>query len=248
MNNASSPLTNDSAGPIPRQSADLVAVVAAMLFPSLATWLYFVAFAGHESMQAVYSTVKVLQFTFPLIWVALIRGRWPRFAWREGAGVGQGLAFGAIIGLSMLIGYRVITAQAGWLDAGIAEVQAKVSEMGLATPGRFVLLALFYSLIHSLLEEYYWRWFVFGELRRFAGNRVAIGLSSLGFMAHHVIVLGLYFREAWWLTLLGSLAVAVGGAFWAWLYRRSGTLWGPWFSHALIDAAIMAVGYQMLWG
>jgi membrane protease YdiL (CAAX protease family) len=127
-------------------------------------------------------------------------------------------------------------------------VRAKVLGMGIDTPARFAVLAVFYALVHSFLEEYFWRWYVFSELRRFTRDGTAIALSSLGFMAHHVIVLGLYFREAWWLTLLLSASVAIGGVVWAWLYRRSGSLLGPWLSHALVDAAIMAIGYQMIWG
>ena len=41
-------------------------------------------------------------------------------------------------------------------------------------------------------------------------------------------------------------AVAVGGAFWAWLYQRSGSLAGPWLSHLVADAGIFFVGYQLI--
>jgi membrane protease YdiL (CAAX protease family) len=43
-----------------------------------------------------------------------------------------------------------------------------------------------------------------------------------------------------------SLCVAAGGVIWAVLYRRYGTLLGPWLSHALVDAAIFAIAYQMV--
>jgi membrane protease YdiL (CAAX protease family) len=43
-----------------------------------------------------------------------------------------------------------------------------------------------------------------------------------------------------------SASVAVGGALWAWLYRRSGSLLGPWLSHMLVDAALMAAGWDMV--
>jgi membrane protease YdiL (CAAX protease family) len=42
--------------------------------------------------------------------------------------------------------------------------------------------------------------------------------------------------------------VAAGGAVWAWVYHRSGSLLGPWLSHMLVDAGIFLVGYQMLSG
>jgi hypothetical protein len=40
--------------------------------------------------------------------------------------------------------------------------------------------------------------------------------------------------------------VAAGGAFWAWLYQRSGSLVGPWLGHLLADAAIFTVGWQLV--
>ena len=62
----------------------------------------------------------------------------------------------------------------------------------------------------------------------------------------NVVVLGLYF--GWtnpWMYFF-SLATAVGGAFWAWLYNKTGSIYGPWASHLLIDAAIFAVGYDLI--
>ena len=50
------------------------------------------------------------------------------------------------------------------------------------------------------------------------------------------------------LALFFSLCVAVGGAFWGWLYHQTGSLYAPWASHLLIDAGIMAVGYDMVRG
>jgi membrane protease YdiL (CAAX protease family) len=76
----------------------------------------------------------------------------------------------------------------------------------------------------------------------------AIAISSLGFMAHHVLLLGLFFGWVSPLTYLFSMSVMIGGAFWAWLYNRSGNLVAPWLSHALIDAAIFVVGFELTFG
>jgi membrane protease YdiL (CAAX protease family) len=75
---------------------------------------------------------------------------------------------------------------------------------------------------------------------------LAIGVSSLGFMAHHVCIVSVFF--GWFSpTSIGlSLAVAAGGAIWAWLYHRTGSLWGPWISHALVDAGIFVIGYDLV--
>ena len=61
------------------------------------------------------------------------------------------------------------------------------------------------------------------------------------------IVIGQFF-DSWVVIGVLSVGIALGGAFWAWLYERTRSLYGPWLSHLLIDAALMAIGYQMMWG
>jgi membrane protease YdiL (CAAX protease family) len=124
---------------------------------------------------------------------------------------------------------------------------AKAASLGMGSPERFILGGVLLSSIHALLEEYYWRWFLFGGLRRFMPVAAAVLVSSLAFTAHHVILLASFFGELWPATIFFSFCVAVGGAAWAWIYHRSGSLLGPWISHAMIDAGIFIVGYDLVW-
>ncbi len=230
-----------------RHTPQALAVCAALVFPTLLTWVYFVLLAGHAWMQGAYLVGKTLQFVFPMAWVCWVE-RPTALAWRGGPrGVGLGAAFGlvvSVLGWLVFQGYLVDSpALASLPDA----LRGKLSAAGITTPGRFLALALFYCLLHSGLEEYYWRWFVFGRLRAWLPLWPAVVISSLGFMAHHVLLVGSYVQGVP-LVIAGSLAVAVGGAFWAWLYQRTGSLWGGWISHLLIDGLIMAMGYWVLWG
>ena len=74
----------------------------------------------------------------------------------------------------------------------------------------------------------------------------AILISSLGFMLHHVLLLGTFFGYDAAATWVFSLAIAIGGAFWAWLYHRTNSLYPPWLSHLIVDAAIFIVGYDLV--
>ena len=74
----------------------------------------------------------------------------------------------------------------------------------------------------------------------------AILLSSVAFVGHHIIILAAYFGWTSPATVLFSACVGVGGAAWAWLYSRSGSLLGPWLSHLLVDAAIFIIGYDLV--
>jgi membrane protease YdiL (CAAX protease family) len=111
---------------------------------------------------------------------------------------------------------------------------------------RFAALATFYCLVHSFLEEYYWRWFVYRRLRADMPVTAALIVSGVGFMGHHVIVLGQFFHGYGLVTWLFSAAVAVGGAAWALLYERSRSLLGIWLSHVLVDAGIMLIGWDLI--
>ena len=107
-------------------------------------------------------------------------------------------------------------------------------------------MGIWYSIFHSLFEEYYWRWFVFPQCQKVMSLWGAIAVSSLGFMAHHVLVLGTYLGWQTVFTYQVSLSIAVGGAFWAWLYHRTESLYPAWISHGIVDAGIFWMAYLMV--
>jgi len=224
--------------------ANLWAIVFAIVFPSIVTLLYFVVLTGPIA-QLTYAVLKVVQFAFPALWVfAVVRKKF-KWAGPTPKGVGLGLAFGFLVGGAMLALALLVLKPMGFFDGPQVEIIKKIQDMGLATLPKYAAAGVFYALFHSFLEEYYWRWFVFKRLRPYTTLAKAIAVSSLGFMAHHVIVLGIYFGWASPATYLFSLSVAIGGAVWAWIYERTDSLYGPWLSHMVVDAAIFLVGYNL---
>jgi membrane protease YdiL (CAAX protease family) len=229
-------------------TADWAVLGAAMLLPTAITWVYFIelAQATPAVRQTAYAIGKSIQFGLPVVWVWLVQRRRPAWPRPRGADLAIGAAFG--LGVAVAIGalYLGVLKPSGTLAGPATAIKAQVRSFGADSPAAYLLLAAFYAAIHSLLEEYYWRWFVFGQLRRGTPLAAAIPISSVAFAAHHVLVLGDFFRASphWiWLFVAG---VTIGGAFWAWLYQRSGSLYAVWLSHALVDAAIFAVGYELI--
>ena len=127
------------------------------------------------------------------------------------------------------------------------KVGEKVAGLGMDSVWKFAMLSTFYALVHSFLEEYYWRWFVYDLLKRFVNVPMANLISGLGFMAHHVVLLSVYLGWTSPMTWLCSAGVAIGGMYWAWLYQRTGTLFWPWVSHMVVDAGIFVLGYFLIW-
>ncbi len=249
-------------GPASRQTKLLttLALLFAMTFPTVAAWSYFLGLAGNgpnvnPQQQAAYVLGKIVQFSFPLCFLIVLR--YPLSVFRPppesgqrkaDSGVRPALIFGLVVAAVMLGVYFGALRGSSLLAQTPARLRHKLQEVNMATPARYAALAVFVVAAHSLLEEYYWRWFIFGGLRQFLPLLPATIVSSLAFMAHHVIVLYVYLPGKFLTAALPfSLAIAVGGAVWAWLYERSGSLLSPWLSHLIVDAAIFAIGWDLLW-
>jgi membrane protease YdiL (CAAX protease family) len=215
-------------------------------------WLYFVALAQDEAranpgLQAAFGTGKVVQALFPLVYVWWFeRGRLVPQA-PTARGLGLGIGFGLLVAAATLALYHGWLKHSPLLGDAPAQVLRKVHEFNMATPAGYLTMALFICAVHSLFEEYYWRWFVFGTLKRHVSLAAALVVSGIGFTLHHIVILGVFFPDRFWILALPfSLCVGVGGGVWAWIYHRSGSLYAAWISHAIIDAAILLVGYDMV--
>lgn len=221
----------------------------ALAFPTVAAWLYFNWAARGDGTpnplaQMLYTGSKLLQFGLPLVWLAWFapqRLQPARFRWD---GIGIGVVFGLVVALALFGLYAVAP-----LGDMPMRVRAKISEFHLDTWSVYVIFGLFLCVIHAFLEEWYWRGFVHAGLREWLTVPSATLMSSVGFAAHHVVILHAYLPNRFWLaTVPLAVAIAVGGAVWAWLYERTGSLYGPWLSHLLVDAMLIVVGGVMVFG
>lgn len=111
-------------------------------------------------------------------------------------------------------------------------------------------MALYLSVLHAAFEEYYWRWFVLGRLRRGMPWLPAAAVAAVAFALHHVIVVAAYIpaTHAWLLVPLLSLGIALGGLVWSVIYHRTGSVLGAWVAHVLADLGIMFCGYDLCKG
>ena len=238
--------------PKPPTQTALLALLFAMTFPTLAAWSYFLGLAeqgGERNVwqQVAYIAGKVVQFGFPLVFLGVVENRLPHWtrprsrrdwpsAWASDCSSSclmLGIYFGALARLGDTatnaggIAAEIRAVRDG--DAGTLCGSGRVHRGGAFVAGG-ILLALV-------------------RVRTFAANpdaTPAIALSSLAFMAHHVVVLYVYLPDKFWTAALPfSLPIAVGGAVWAWLYERSGGIWSPWLSHLLVDAGIFVIGWDL---
>ena len=219
-------------------------LLPALLVPLTASFFYFVLFPGTAFGNSFYVIAKLNLLLWPIIatlWILkepMIDKTLPR---RHKASIVQGTIFG--IAVSALLVFLVKGTPLGTV---VGENVVRISEriVGLGVADHYLEFALFLSFIHAGLEEFYWRWFVFGNARRLMPGWAAITLAAVGFSSHHIVVLSQFFPMGWAVFLGGC--VGLGGAAWSWIYHRMNSMWGPYVSHVIIDLAIMWVGWEVL--
>ncbi len=222
-------------------------LVAAMTLPTLASLAYFVWLEGTSWVAPAWLGAKMLQFAGPVAGLAVLlaAATGPARPGRSVAlGLGTGMAGAAFTWFSYVALFR-----GGKMAATAAEaITVKLADFHLDALWRYVLAALLISFLHSWLEEVYWRAFVYRWLHRLMHSEWSLVVAALGFAAHHVVVIAVYLGDASvFVLVLMSLPVALGGVLWCLLYRTTGNrLLAPWISHACMDLAIMAVGYDLI--
>lgn len=214
------------------------AFLPALVLQFVAAIFYFVVFANSPSVAQIFTVSKVIMFLWPVVWYAV--GVRPRLITQQQTpSMVWGIATGLIAAVVIAI---VATVSFGELQQYTGALLQKVQGFGLEN--HYSTFAIVLSVAHSAFEEYYWRWFVFGGIAQYMQPGTAAWVSSIAFASHHFVVLSQF--GPLWLAVLGTAGVLFAGRIWCWLYKRSGTLWASWVSHILADAAVMTLGYVLL--
>ena len=228
----------------PTRTLIWVTLAPAMCLPFLASLFYFVLFSEYEFSRIIYAGTKVFTLVWPVLTVLLIyRAKWPALDLRDPnhlKAIPLGLITGLTIVLTML-GLMLTPLALVVVDGGSA-ISQKTAELGVLD--HFWTFAIFISVFHSALEEYYWRWFVYGQLREVTGRWSAHIAGGVTFAAHHIVITTQFF-PFWWGVFFGSLA-GCGGVIFSLLYERQKSLVGAWMAHMMIDFGIMAIGYELV--
>lgn len=154
---------------------------------------------------------------------------------------GFAVAFVLGIGLYVLIlgGYFLLR---NWIDfSGIA---GNLSENAGITKDNFLYVSLYISFANSLLEEFFFRGFLFTNLKKHNCRLFAYLFSALAFALYHTgMMIGWFdFR----IVALAIAGLAAGGMIFNWLNEKMDTIYVSWLVHMFANFAINTIGFMLL--
>ena len=220
------------------QYSDLL-LVALALVPTVTVLLAFVLQISPEVIHFLGKGIVILA---PAVWIWKKRwtlqqliDRWSlRFQWRD---LFWGMGTGLLISLLVLIAYGVYFQK--FLDA-----EGIIATLPPLLIRNFWISALGVSFLNSLMEEYFWRAFLLERTAQRTGWGIAIMLNGFFFGLHHLLLLACFFPFV--PALFFALGTSCGGWIWSTMRMKGLSIWSCYFSHILVDLAIMGVGYVML--
>lgn len=211
-------------------------VIPALVLQFIGAAIYFGSFS--QFVEILYPLTKGLMILWPLFW--LVRGFRPRVVHGEKkhvawVGIGSGVLLSAVLFMVYFSGLE-------FFHLRIDALRNIVDDFGIWN--YYLLFAIFLSVFHSAFEEFYWRWFVFGSLKKITTNLGAMVIGSVAFASHHILILSQFFPLT--VSFLFGGCIAIAGIIWCLIYQKTNSLLSSWLSHMLVDASILWIGYLLL--
>lgn len=155
------------------------------------------------------------------------------------------LKWGALLGIgvfSVVVGSYFLTRSFVDLSMVTVELEGRLH----IDAGNFIAVAVYIASCNSLLEEFFFRGFLFFRLKTLVSPLWAHITSSIIFAFYHVGIMLTWFD--WWVFALCMLALVIGGVIFNLLNVKSETLYPSWICHACANVGINLVGCILFYG
>ncbi len=224
------------------KSAHRAVLALALLLPapSLGVAFGMIWFPDTALGATVFALSKLWVFALPVTWLIMVDKKPLSWSPPKLGGFGIAALLGVGMSAAIILVYAVIPDET--LNAD--RLRTAVLAVGLGSPGKYLAGAAYWIAVNSVLEEYVWRWFVVRQIGTIATARVAVVGSAAAFTVHHIVAMQVYL--SWPIVALAATGIFLGAATWSWCYVRFQSVWPGYLSHAIVDVAVFAVGYTVL--
>ena len=190
---------------------------------------------------AVKSAIKIALFMLiPLIASRLDRSVFYLQLLRpKQKGLLPAIALGVGIYVVILGGYFLVSR---FFD--FSQIAGALTNNAGVTKENFLYVSLYISFANSFLEEFFFRGFVFTNLKQHSGRKLAYIFSAAAFSMYHVAMMIGWFSPA--LFLLVMVGLVIGGMIFNWLNEKLDTIYCSWLTHMFANFAINTIGFMLL--
>ena len=190
---------------------------------------------------AVKSVIKMAMFMLiPLIASQVDRGvLYLPLLRPKNKGLLPAIALGVGIYVVILGGYFLVSP---FFD--FSKIAGALTTNAGVTKENFLYVSLYISFVNSFLEEFFFRGFVFTNLKQLSGRKLAYIFSATAFSLYHVAMMIGWFSPT--LFLLVMVGLAAGGMIFNWLNEKLDTIYCSWLTHMFANFAINTIGFILL--
>ncbi len=154
-------------------------------------------------------------------------------------GIGKAILLGVAVYALILGGYFALS---GIFD--FSNIVSSLSENVGVTKENFLFVSLYISFINSLLEEFFFRGFVFNNILVLSGKKLAYFFSAGAFSMYHIAMMTDWFEPLFFFLILVGLFAA--GLIFDRLNEKNGSVYTSWFVHMFANFAINTVGFILM--
>ncbi len=228
---------------LPEKENSLLHVLILLLLPSVAV------FTGLVVLNSIFATYilfyGVVCIAVPLLdrVVSLKQTMREFFRYIGFANTRKSLLPGLLIGVTFLAAISLFFMVFSRQLIDTSSMSDTLSRWNVDSGNLFVFLFMMIAG-NSILEEIYWRGYVFSRLKKLTGPRNTVLLTALFYTSYHLITTITLFSLAQGLLL--SAAVFLVGIFWACLRIKYDSIIPAVISHLLADLGLMLIYLKYL--
>ncbi len=146
------------------------------------------------------------------------------------------IGFGIYVGI--ILTYLVLST---FIDL---EVIKEILENNLkVNKSNFIFVAIYISFINSLIEEFFFRGYLFLGLLKDKGRVYAYTYSALLFSIYHVGIMGGWFNPS--IFVLALIGLFIGGLIFNFINERNNNIVSSYMIHMMANLAINTIGLIM---
>lgn len=214
-------------------------------------WIFIIAFISIAAMSIIdavinpgyinKSAIKIIMFLIiPLIYIAYDNNISLKdiFKVRHKKKLFASILLGLLVYIIILGAYLILKK---FID--LDSIKNILAENLKVDKSNFVFVALYISFINSLLEEFFFRGFLFLNLYKLISSKFAYIISALAFAVYHVAIMGSWFSPL--IFVLAMTGLFVGGMIFNYLNESSSNIYSSWIFRMMANFAINTVGFIM---